>query len=79
MRNVKQQISGGLRLGSRVEPPHLADLCYTADHAIPGGRTTGRTRNHTPGQPRVAVKSLWLYPLCRGVGKRFAAPTTHTV
>jgi len=79
MRKVKQQRSGGFRLESLVAPQHVTGSGYQADPGIPGGRTTGRTRNYTSGHPRGLIKSVWLYPFCRGVGKRFAMPTTHTV
>jgi len=49
-----------------VEQGRFAGTCYQADNWIRVGQTRGRSRNHSSGDPRVAVKSVWLYPLHRG-------------
>jgi hypothetical protein len=55
-----------LLLETFVEQRRFAGTCYKADNWIRVGQTTGRTRNHNSGDPTVAVKSVWLYPLHRG-------------
>ncbi len=65
-----------LLLETFVEQPRFAGTCYKADNWIHVGQTTGRTRNHRRGEPRVAVKSIWLYPLCHGFRQRLMAPTS---
>jgi len=48
-----------------VEQDRFAGTCYRADNWIWVGKTRGRSRNHSNGDPMVPVKSVWLYPLCR--------------
>ena len=46
-----------------VEHGRFTGTCYQADNWIRVGRTCGRGRNHNSGDPNMAVKSIWLYPL----------------
>jgi hypothetical protein len=64
-----------LLLETFVEQQRFAGTCYQADNWIPVGQTRGRSRNHNSGDPRVPVKSVWLYPLCRGFRQALMAPT----
>ncbi|MCP4409905.1 MAG: DUF4338 domain-containing protein [Gammaproteobacteria bacterium] len=57
-----------------VEQRRFAGTCYQADNWIQVGRTRGRSRNHNSGDPGVPVKSVWLYPLCRGFRRLLTAP-----
>ncbi len=66
-----------LLLETFVEQARFAGTCYKAANWIRVGQTTGRTRNHRCGEPRVPVKSIWLYPLCRGFRQRLMAPTRN--
>ncbi|MCH8228000.1 MAG: DUF4338 domain-containing protein [Proteobacteria bacterium] len=66
-----------LLLETFVEQPRFAGTCYKAANWIRVGQTTGRTRNHRRGEPRVPVKSIWLYPLCRRFRQRLMAPTRN--
>lgn len=52
-------------LESLVEQGRFAGTCYQADNWIRVGQTRGRGRNHNSGDPGVAIKSIWLYPLHR--------------
>lgn len=61
-----------LLLETFVEQRRFAGTCYQADNWIHVGQTTGRTRNHKSGEPKVPVKSVWLYPLCRGFRQRLS-------
>jgi hypothetical protein len=54
-----------LLLETFVEQRRFAGTCYRADNWIRVGQTSGRSRNHSSGDPRVPVKSVWLYPLHR--------------
>ncbi len=58
-----------------IEQRRFAGTCYQADNWIRVGRTRGRSRNHNSGDPKVPVKSVWLYPLCRGFRRLLTAPT----
>jgi len=60
-----------------IEQRRFAGTCYQADNWIRVGRTRGRSRNHNSGDPKVPVKSVWLYPLCRGFRQALAAPTNN--
>ncbi|NOR67875.1 MAG: DUF4338 domain-containing protein [Woeseiaceae bacterium] len=66
-----------LLLETFVEQQRFAGTCYKADNWVHVGRTSGRTRNHHSGEPTVAVKSVWLHPLCSGFRQALAAPTSH--
>ena len=46
-----------------VEQGRFDGTCYQADNWIRVGQTRGRGRNHNSGDPGVAIKSIWLYPL----------------
>ena len=46
-----------------VEQTRFLGTCYQADNWIRVGHTRGRGRNHNSGDPTVAIKSIWLYPL----------------
>ncbi len=46
-----------------VDSSRFRGTCYRAANWIHVGETTGRSRNHRPGCPRVPVKAVWLYPL----------------
>jgi len=46
-----------------VEQGRFTGTCYQADNWIRVGQTRGRGRNHNSGDPKVAIKSIWLYPL----------------
>lgn len=59
-----------LLLETFVEQPRFNGTCYRAANWIPVGQTTGRTRNHKPGEPKTPLKSVWLYPLHRSFQKR---------
>lgn len=50
-----------------VEQGRFTGTCYQADNWIRVGHTRGRGRNHNSGDPSVAIKSIWLYPLHRRV------------
>ncbi len=50
-----------LLLETFVEQGRYKGTCYQADNWIPVGQTRGRSRNHDSGEPRVAVKLVWLY------------------
>ncbi len=63
-----------LLLETFVEQRRFAGTCYQADNWIRVGQTTGRTRNHSSGDPRVPVKSVWLYPLHRRFRSALVAP-----
>ena len=63
-----------LLLETFVEQPRFAGTCYQADNWILVGQTTGRTRNHSSGDPRMPVKSVWLYPLHRRFRSALIAP-----
>jgi len=63
-----------LLLETFVEQWRFAGTCYQADNWIRVGQTTGRTRNHSSGDPRVPVKSVWLYPLHRRFRSALVAP-----
>ena len=62
-----------LLLETFVEQQRFAGTCYQADNWIPVGQTRGRSRNHNSGDPRVPVKSVWLYPLYRGFRRLLAS------
>ncbi len=64
-----------LLLETFIEQRRFAGTCYQADNWIRVGRTRGRSRNHNSGDPKVPVKSVWLYPLCRGFRRLLTAPT----
>jgi hypothetical protein len=64
-----------LLLETFVEQGRFAGTCYLADNWIHVGQTRGRSRNHNSGDPTVPVKSVWLYPLCRGFRQALTAPT----
>ncbi|RKZ99597.1 MAG: hypothetical protein DRQ47_10780 [Gammaproteobacteria bacterium] len=59
-----------LLLETFVEQQRFTGTCYKAANWIPVGQTTGRTRNHNSGEPKVSIKSVWLYPLHRSFQKR---------
>ena len=59
-----------LLLETFVEQQRFTGTCYKAANWIPVGQTTGRTRNHNSGEPKVPIKSVWLYPLHRSFQKR---------
>ena len=63
-----------LLLESFIEQRRFAGTCYRADNWIRVGQTTGRSRNHSSGDPRVPVKSVWLYPLQRRFRGALIAP-----
>ena len=63
-----------LLLESFIEQRRFAGICYRADNWICVGQTTGRSRNHSSGDPRVPVKSVWLYPLQRRFRGALIAP-----
>lgn len=67
-----------LLLETFVEQQRFAGTCYQADNWICVGQTRGRSRNHKSGDPRVPIKSVWLYPLCRGFRRLLVAPPTDT-
>ena len=67
-----------LLLETFVEQGRFAGTCYQADNWIRVGQTSGRTRNHHSGDPTVALKSVWLYPMCRGFRQALAAPTGNS-
>ncbi len=48
-----------------VEQARFLGTCYQADNWLRVGQTRGRGRNHNSGDPQVAIKSIWLYPLHR--------------
>jgi hypothetical protein len=50
-------------LESFVEQARFTGTCYQADNWMRVGQTRGRGRNHNSGDPNVAIKSIWLYPL----------------
>jgi hypothetical protein len=58
-----------LLLETFVEQQRFTGTCYKAANWIPVGQTTGRTRNHRSGVPKVPIKSVWLYPLHRSFQK----------
>lgn len=60
-------------LESFVEQGRFAGTCYQADNWIRVGQTRGRGRNHNSGDPGVAIKSIWLYPLHRQFRRRLTA------
>jgi hypothetical protein len=64
-----------LLLETFVEQGRFAGTCYLADNWTHVGQTRGRSRNHNSGDPTVPVKSVWLYPLCRGFRQALTAPT----
>ncbi len=63
-----------LLLETFVEQRRFAGTCYQADNWIPVGQTRGRSRNHNSRDPRVPIKSVWLYPMCRGFRRLLATP-----
>jgi hypothetical protein len=63
-----------LLLESFIEQRRFAGTCYRADNWIRVGQTTGRSRNHSSGEPRVPVKSVWLHPLQRRFRGALIAP-----
>ena len=50
-------------LETYVENNRFRGTCYKAANWVKAGETTGRTRNHRTGKPKVPIKSVWLYPL----------------
>jgi len=66
-----------LLLETFVEQRRFAGTCYKADNWIRVGQTRGRSRNHNSGDPTVPVKSVWLYPLCRGFRQALTAPARN--
>ena len=50
-------------LETYVENNRFQGTCYKAANWVKTGETTGRTRNHRTGKPKVPIKSVWLYPL----------------
>ena len=56
-----------------VEQARFLGTCYRADNWIRVGHTRGRGRNHNSGDPKVAIKSIWLYPLHRQFRRRLTA------
>lgn len=66
-----------LLLETFVEQRRFAGTCYKADNWIHVGQTTGRTRNHHSGEPKVPVKSVWLYPVCRGFRQTLTMSTRN--
>ena len=50
-------------LETYVENNQFRGTCYKAANWVKAGETTGRTRNHRTGKPKVPIKSVWLYPL----------------
>jgi len=63
-----------LLLETFVEQQRFTGTCYKAANWIPVGQTTGRTRNHNSGEPKVPIKSVWLYPLHRSFQKWLVEP-----
>ena len=63
-----------LLLETFVEQQRFTGTCYKAANWIPVGQTTGRTRNHNSGEPKVPIKSVWLYPLHRSFQKWLIGP-----
>ena len=57
-------------LETYVENNRFRGTCYKAANWVKAGETTGRTRNHRTGKPKVPIKSVWLYPL---------SPLCHTL
>lgn len=68
-----------LLLETFVEQRRFAGTCYQADNWIRVGQTTGRSRNHNRCDPRVPVKSVWLYPLHRGFRSALAVHTRDRI
>ncbi len=64
-------------LESFVEQGRFAGTCYQADNWIRVGQTRGRGRNHNSGDPGVAIKSIWLYPLHRQFRRRLTTGTSQ--
>lgn len=50
-------------LETYVENNRFRGTCYKAANWVKAGETTGYTRNHRTGEPKVPIKSVWLYPL----------------
>ncbi|MCD6188234.1 MAG: DUF4338 domain-containing protein [Desulfuromusa sp.] len=61
-----------------VEQNRFAGTCYKADNWQCVGKTRGRSRNHSNGDPMVPVKSVWLYPLCYRFRQKLTAQTEET-
>ena len=68
-----------LLLETFVEQTRFAGTCYLADNWIHVGQTKGRSRNHNNGDPKVPIKSVWLYPLCRQFSQMLTTPTMEGV
>ena len=49
-----------------VESDRFRGDCYKASNWHYVGKTQGRGKKHVYKSPGVAVKDIWLYPLCRG-------------
>ena len=49
-----------------VERNRFRGVCYQAANWHYVGKTQGRGKKHVYRTPGVAVKDIWLYPLCRG-------------
>jgi len=64
-------------LESFVEQKRFAGTCYQADNWLRVGQTRGRGRNHNSGDPGVAIKSIWLYPLHRQFRRRLTRSAAH--
>jgi hypothetical protein len=60
-----------------VEQARFRGTCYQADNWIRVGQTRGRGRNHNSGDPTVASKSIWLYPLHRQFRRRLTRSAAH--
>ena len=52
-----------LLLETFVEKGRFKGTCYKAANRIHVGETTGLSRNYRKGDPKVPIKSVWLYPL----------------